>query len=383
MNNIEIKAKYDDFKKAKRILCDIGAQFSWSGDQIDTYYIVKNGKLKIRETSSGECQLIPYFRDGTKDIKYSDYLLLPIEDIPSAKRLFSTILETETIVEKHRDVYLLNNTRIHLDDVNGLGKFIEFEDVQISDSKINHAFNKGYLKGLMDKFDIDDSRLIANSYRKLMLTNSIINDSSCKVVVLTGPPSCGKSEILKSILPKENELITIKELASILIAGGFPIPNDKFDLDQQLIFQRNMLECQKNLEDLYQLQNPNVKAMVLDRARLDCAGYWPDTVDNFIRTFGLSIEKEYNRYHSIIYLEAPDEEFYGGQNEIRYHSYSEALEIGRKQKEIYQKHPHFFYVPKFTNFSEKIALTREIVDLILNNASVIDIKSHIKATYNM
>src|SRR4051812_32420655 len=129
MPNIEIKAKYTDFDFAKEMAEKLSANFVGRDHQIDTYFHSKSGRLKLRESSLSGGQLVPYMRADQKGPKKSDYMVIPVEDTATCKRLLASVLGVQVVVDKLRDIFLVGNVRVHLDEVKGLGKFFEFEAV--------------------------------------------------------------------------------------------------------------------------------------------------------------------------------------------------------------------------------------------------------------
>lgn len=66
MKNIEIKARCTDPKKTEEILLSNGAEFKGIDNQTDTYFNVKEGRLKIRQGNI-ENALIFYSRKNDSD----------------------------------------------------------------------------------------------------------------------------------------------------------------------------------------------------------------------------------------------------------------------------------------------------------------------------
>jgi len=125
---VELKAKMKDVKEVKRRLSLLGAQHIGSFHQIDTYFKVHQGRLKIRETEKRDSgEIIFYERPDVPNIKKSHVLLIQVQPPEIAKELLSKLFPTSIVVEKIREVYILGETRVHLDQVSQLGTFIELE----------------------------------------------------------------------------------------------------------------------------------------------------------------------------------------------------------------------------------------------------------------
>lgn len=166
MQNIEIKAKYPELHKARDIAKQIGAIFEGRQVQIDTYFAVEHGRLKLRESSRYGDQLIFYRRPDRTAPKMSNYTIFPISAAGDLKDMLRAALGIRQIVEKERDVFLYDEVRIHLDNVKNLGSFIEFEGVLASPDDASGTQTK--VEWLMQQFRITPSDLLAHSYSDLL-----------------------------------------------------------------------------------------------------------------------------------------------------------------------------------------------------------------------
>ena len=141
--NLELKARLSNLEETRRKVKVIkNIRFEADGTQIDTFYNVPQGRLKLRESTFYGNILIPYFRPDNNDAKQSDYSLIEIKDTKSLKRIFSEMFGIKVIVEKTRSIYLYENVRIHLDRVKGLGNFLEFEAVLDPENSIQEGQKK-------------------------------------------------------------------------------------------------------------------------------------------------------------------------------------------------------------------------------------------------
>ena len=164
---IEIKAKISDPEKIRGILKSEKADFKGVDKQTDTYFNVKQGRLKLREGNI-ENHLIYYERENQAGPKQSDVLLYKTEPGSVIKDILSKSLGVLVTVEKEREIYFINNVKFHIDSVINLGSFIEIE--AIGNSKID---NKEELlkqcKFYMKLFGIKEENLIKNSYSDMLL----------------------------------------------------------------------------------------------------------------------------------------------------------------------------------------------------------------------
>ena len=95
--------------------------------QIDTYFAVPAGRLKLRETPGLQAEVVFYQRDETGSGRPSDYQVVYTPDAAQVRGLLSAALGVLAVVRKRRTLLLLDSLRIHLDNVEGLGQFIEIE----------------------------------------------------------------------------------------------------------------------------------------------------------------------------------------------------------------------------------------------------------------
>lgn len=163
--NLEIKARINDSASAERIAAEIGASFEGEFFQVDTYFNVKSGRLKLREFKSGVSELIFYNRIEDDFERWSDYEIAQLNEANDFKNLLVKALGVKVIVEKKRKVYTFKNARIHIDDVVGLGNFIEFEVIYNGDEKQV----ENLMRFLIDKFGLKRESFVKVSYCDLLL----------------------------------------------------------------------------------------------------------------------------------------------------------------------------------------------------------------------
>lgn len=126
--NFEFKARLQNEKQARAVLKTLGARFIGTDRQVDTYFQVSSGRLKIREGRI-ENALISYRRSNTPRTRRStvDMMLLPRRN--SVRAILAAALPVQAVVEKRREIYFVGNAKIHLDKVRRLGKFLEVEAI--------------------------------------------------------------------------------------------------------------------------------------------------------------------------------------------------------------------------------------------------------------
>lgn len=126
--NAEFKARCADPRAVARRARAAGARWTRREHQVDTYYRVEQGRLKVREAGA-RAELVWYFRDDALRSKRSDVVILSLPQPKAIKDALRRTLGVKVIVDKIRRVYLRRNVRVHLDRVRGLGSFVEIEAV--------------------------------------------------------------------------------------------------------------------------------------------------------------------------------------------------------------------------------------------------------------
>jgi len=134
MHNVEMKAELRDIALARGISKAIGATFIHQFGQVDTYYKIPNGRLKRRESEGEPVEYIFYERAHRAAPKLSHFTIFSAEQ--ALERFGQQPMPVWLIVRKQRELWMLGNTRIHLDTVERLGTFIEFESLVSRDHNV-------------------------------------------------------------------------------------------------------------------------------------------------------------------------------------------------------------------------------------------------------
>jgi adenylate cyclase class 2 len=124
--NFEFKARLNDSAHVRAMLKKLRARFLGTDRQIDTYFHVPEGRLKIREGRI-ENSLIHYQRTNSAHARRSHVELMLLPRRNSVRAILSGALGVLTVVDKRREIYFVGNVKIHLDTVRGLGTFLEVE----------------------------------------------------------------------------------------------------------------------------------------------------------------------------------------------------------------------------------------------------------------
>lgn len=128
--NVELKAADPDPAASERACRALGARDGGTLVQRDTYFAVARGRLKLREDPErGTGELIFYLRADEAGLRSSSYWRAPAADPAALRELLAAAHGVAGVVAKRRRLFLHRNVRIHLDDVEGLGSFVELESV--------------------------------------------------------------------------------------------------------------------------------------------------------------------------------------------------------------------------------------------------------------
>jgi predicted adenylyl cyclase CyaB len=160
--NLELKIKVNSHSGIIELLNNINANYKGLLNQKDIYFDWDKGLLKLR-VHDKSYQLIKYFRDEKKDNRFSSYELLDLSG-NNVELYLSDILKPNTVVEKKRELYIYKNTRIHLDNVKGLGDFVELETVVVpGEQDVQAEFSE-----VVRLLNLDLDSQIRCSYRDLI-----------------------------------------------------------------------------------------------------------------------------------------------------------------------------------------------------------------------
>jgi len=165
--NVEIKAKCNNPQFIRDYLITHKAEFRGIDEQTDTYFNVASGRLKLREGNI-ENNLIFYERDNEAGPKNSSFNLVKIEDAKGLKEVLSKSSGVKVVVKKKREIYYIGNVKFHIDDVPGLGSFIEIEAGNIV-ADLTRQQLKEQCDFYVAKFGLKPEDMIAVSYSDMLL----------------------------------------------------------------------------------------------------------------------------------------------------------------------------------------------------------------------
>jgi len=166
---IEIKANCVQPEKIRQILVAHNANFVGIDHQIDTYFKVPNGRLKLREGNI-ENHLIHYQRTNIAGPKKSEVLLYKSPPGSSLKSVLKAALGILTIVDKKRAIYFIGNVKFHIDEVKNLGSFVEIEAIDEDGTNAESSLEE-QCRHFMDLLGIQKKDLLELSYSDLLLVD--------------------------------------------------------------------------------------------------------------------------------------------------------------------------------------------------------------------
>lgn len=167
--NVEIKARSVEINRLREILKSRDADFKGTHHQIDTYFRVPVGRLKLREDES-EMQLIFYRRGDQAQPKLADVSLYETGRDQDLKMVLTNAFGVLSVVDKIREIYFINNVKFHLDDVRGLGTFMEIEAID-TDGSLDLETLTRQCKEYRELLGIQDDALLTGSYGDMILVS--------------------------------------------------------------------------------------------------------------------------------------------------------------------------------------------------------------------
>ena len=165
-SNIEIKARVRDFARLRKRAEDLSDTPVQVIQQEDTFFNTEKGRLKLRVLAPDRAQLIYYLRSDQEGPKRSDYHIFETRDPENLKRVLELAYGIRGVVRKTRYLYMVGQTRVHVDDVEGLGQFMELEVVMHAGQ--SDAQGQAIAEGLMTSLGVERDDLIEGAYMDMM-----------------------------------------------------------------------------------------------------------------------------------------------------------------------------------------------------------------------
>ncbi len=189
--NIEIKARASDFDRQMQL----AARMADAGPEVirqhDTFFLTPRGRLKLRRIPDQDGQLIYYERPDRSGPKECKYFITRTHEPGLVEQILGEVLGVLGVISKTRTLYLVGQTRIHLDEVRGLGRFIELEVVL--ESEQDPADGERIARRLMDRLSITEKDLVRGAYIDLLHTCRSMSNPECPTPSLE-VPSAPRSE---------------------------------------------------------------------------------------------------------------------------------------------------------------------------------------------
>ncbi len=164
--NVEIKARVRDLAAVRSVAASLASRAGVVIEQADTFFVVPRGRLKIRELAGGSGELIAYERPDDAGPKASDYRLVGCADPAALARALAVVLPVRGHVRKRRELFIVGRTRVHLDEVEQLGSFVELEVVLDDDEPA--AAGRLEAEALMKALSISAADLVSGAYIDLL-----------------------------------------------------------------------------------------------------------------------------------------------------------------------------------------------------------------------
>jgi len=164
--NVEIKARIASVEAILPRVAALADRGPVAIEQDDTFFCCERGRLKLRALSAAEGQLIFYRRANQAGPKESRFVISPTGSPDSLREALAMAYGTAGRVRKHRTLYLVGRTRVHLDRVEGLGDFLELEVVLAEGESAGAGVKEA--RGLMTALGLAEDQLVEGAYVDLL-----------------------------------------------------------------------------------------------------------------------------------------------------------------------------------------------------------------------
>ncbi|MFZ0426593.1 MAG: class IV adenylate cyclase [Acidobacteriota bacterium] len=164
--NVEIKARIEGLGEIESRVRKIADDGPFDLAQDDTFFASPRGRLKLRELVPDRGELIFYLRQDVSGPKLSQYSIVRTSEPAELRRTLDQALGIAGRVRKRRRVYLIENTRVHLDEVEGLGTFVELEVVLSETQTVQEG--EVIARRLMAQLGILETSLVEGAYLDLI-----------------------------------------------------------------------------------------------------------------------------------------------------------------------------------------------------------------------
>ena len=167
MRNVEIKARVRDLERTRQLAAQLSGTDGHQLDMRDTFFPAAHGRLKLREQTGAPNRLIFYDRPDSTGPKLSNYKLADLgEDVSALRETLGLALGVRGDVQKVRYLYMVGQTRVHVDRVTGLGDFVELE-VCLTDGQTTED-GQAVAEDLMKQLGVKPEDLIDCAYMDML-----------------------------------------------------------------------------------------------------------------------------------------------------------------------------------------------------------------------
>jgi adenylate cyclase len=164
--NVEIKAAVTDLAAIEEKAAKLADEGPVVLEQEDVFFHCPRGRLKLRRFAT-RAELIAYERPDALGPKPSRYVVHRTDDPDGLQNALSLAMGIRGVVRKRRTLYVIGQTRVHLDHVQSLGDFVELEVVLAEDQDVGAGF--ATVHRLMASLGISDDQLVEKAYIDLLL----------------------------------------------------------------------------------------------------------------------------------------------------------------------------------------------------------------------
>jgi adenylate cyclase class IV len=164
--NVEIKAAVGDFARVTARLATLSAGPGASLAHEDTFFRCPGGRLKLRLLAGHAGELIYYERADHAGPRTSDYRVVPTAEPDRLRAVLAAAYGIIGVVRKRRTVHMVGRTRVHLDEVENLGRFVELEVVLEDGEPVEQGVAEAHR--LMAALDIQEDQLVSHAYLDLL-----------------------------------------------------------------------------------------------------------------------------------------------------------------------------------------------------------------------
>lgn len=193
--------------------------------------------------------------------------------------------------------------------------------------------------------------------------------ASVPCIAITGGPCSGKSSIMQILKSEFTDIHFVHEVASIIIGRVGILPS------KNPVQNRSFQKAKYKVGKIFRTTSVEFaivqkkQAVVLDRGEADGAAYFEGGIKEFEAVLGTSITSEYAHIDMVICLDVPPQDVYEqnkANNPSRFENYDEAVNLGRRTKNAWERHPNFKFVSSETNWETKVNTVRELIRSVLH-----------------